>query len=76
VGQPRIPKPSPTHSTQLFRLFVANLRWLSKYRNHHDGTNKFPSFHEPPSSLDLWVNEWLGPSRSPQNAKTSVSCIS
>ena len=54
--------PSPTHTSKLFRLFVANLRWLSKNRNYHDGTNKFPSFLEPPScpsSLDLWVNEWL-----------------
>lgn len=61
-----------TDTQALFRLFVANLRWLSNNRNHHDGTNKFPSFHEPPPSLDLWVNEWLAPSISPQNAKTSV----
>jgi len=30
------------------------------------------SVHDPPSSLDLWVNEWFVPSRSPQDAKTDV----
>lgn len=65
--------PSPAHASQPFRLFVTNLRWLNKNRNHHGGTNKFPIFHEPPSPLDLSVNEWVVPSISPQSAKINVS---
>jgi hypothetical protein len=51
--------PTPTYTSKPFRLFVAKLRRLSKNWNHHDVTNKFPSFHLPLSSLDLWVNQWF-----------------
>jgi hypothetical protein len=51
--------PSPAHTSQPSRLFVTNHRWLSRNINHHGGTNQFPIFHEPLSSFDFWVKEWV-----------------
>jgi len=47
--------PSPTYTSQPFRLFVTNLRWLNKNRNHHDGTNKCPW----PTILPWFMSQWM-----------------